>query len=125
MGGKTLLTLSSLFHHRRLRDFHTGERRTKTLILLLTDVSERLKKKKKKTFKMTATAGLCAAAERQTLTSCAVRQNGEQLFEHGIVGGIVEALVLGLLAQRAEHGRLREMTIGVSHQRVGAVVVIQ
>jgi len=54
-----------------------------------------------------------------------VRQNGEQLFEHGVVGGVVEALVLGLLAQRPEHSRLREMTLGVSHQRVDAVVVVQ
>jgi len=54
-----------------------------------------------------------------------VRQNGEQLFEHGIVGGVVEALVLGLLAQRHEHGGQREMARGVPHQRVDAVVVVQ
>lgn len=62
---------------------------------------------------------------RATLTSCVVRQLGEQLFERVSTVGVVKALVYRLQSQSKEHGGQREIALGVAHQRVETVVVVQ
>jgi len=52
-----------------------------------------------------------------------VRQLGEQFFERVSVVGVVKALVHGLQTQRDEHGRQREIALGVAHKRVEPVIV--
>jgi len=54
-----------------------------------------------------------------------VRQLGEQLFERVSAVGVVKALVHGLQSQGEEHGGQCEIALGVAHQRVEAVVVVQ
>lgn len=66
-----------------------------------------------------------ACKSRPTLTSCAVGQLGEQLFERVSTVGVVKALVHGLQSQSKEHGGQRKIALGVAHQRVETVVVVQ
>jgi len=54
-----------------------------------------------------------------------VRQLGEQLFVRFSAVGIVKALVHGLQPQSKEHGGQRKIALGVAHQRVETVVVVQ